>query len=123
MSKLDNDLRREIKITDAFVNWWKTSFCKKMDIQHEFIELEFTDEQYIKENLFTVLWATDEEGERYGNGFTIGTIDNMRKEWFKYNGDKRKKDDDDHEDESWNTYITGTFKVDEVIYFVAEDWK
>jgi hypothetical protein len=114
------------KITDAFVEWWKTSFCKKMDLQHQFIELEFTDDKYIKENLFTVLWANDEGGERYGNGFTFGTIDNMRKEWFKYNEDRRKKyeeDEDDHEDESWNAYITGTFKVDEVIYFVAEDWR
>lgn len=149
MSKLDDDLRREvlsfiptkaIKITDAFVNWWKTNYrtCTK----HKFLGIKITDAKLIKDNFSVSVYTINEKNDNYTYTFLFGTETNMRLELDKLNKGARKyyeqrirgeRERDEWEDEEgepgewediiWQDYIFTTFELDGETYYIDHDPK
>lgn len=149
MSKLDDDLGREvlsfiptkaIKITDAFVNWWKTNYrtCTK----HKFLGIKITDAKLIKDNFSVSVYTINEKNDNYTYTFLFGTETNMRLELDKLNKNARKyyeqrirgereRDEWEEEDEEpgewedikWQDYIFTTFELDGETYYIDHDPK
>ena len=111
---------KKIKVTDAFVEWWKNN---DQDI---FLGLEIPSNciPRVEGNTFTTVWSKNEKSPRFGRHFIFGEIDSMRKEWFEYNEQMRKYCEEEEEHEwnniSWKDFIIGNFYVNEEGFYIAE---
>ena len=147
MEKLCDDLRREvlsyvptktIKITDEFVEWWKmdnwedTFLGLEVDAEEESHPDVTRAYENVKGNLeLTVHYRRKGKEEHFQTTFIVGTIENMRKEWFnaiehgrKYHEDEGQYDFPGTEwedfDQTWKDYIWDDFYADGQLYYIAQ---
>ena len=119
-------------ITNNFIEWYKRYF-----LSYSFIELRIVDQdaplpegqtrrfELVNGNLELDVKSSikGREDELSCYRFVVGTIDNMRQEWFnrieyarKYYGNFPNKN---WEDESWNEFSWGESQVNETTFYIT----